>query len=152
MIETLIYAVIVAGVISFAVFSVWQFMDSGNRVRNQKELVENQRVLEQKIYWLLQSVSAINSPAAGDAGGVLSVNKIGFAENPAVIDVESGVARLRRGTNPPLPITDGSYVSVQNLSFQHLVFSGQPAIKVIGALFNDYTSTSVNIDTTILIR
>lgn len=152
LIETLLYTTITTMVISLAIFAAYQMIDAGGRVEQAKELAENQKFLEQKIYYALQNVSSVNSPATGATTAVLSVNKIGSAENPIVIDAEANTARIKRGTAPAVPITDNFYVSVQELSFHQFDFSGQPAIKISGTLFNAFTSTTVAIDTTISVK
>ena len=152
LIETLIYATLVTVVTTFSILAVYQLIDTSDRGKNLEQLTENQRFLEQKIYWTLQSVSSINAPASGATTTSLSVNKIGFAENPVVIDVDSQTARIKRGTSPAILITNDSYVAVQDLSFHQFNFSGKPAIKVSGTLFNAFTSTTVAIDTTILVK
>lgn len=152
LIETLIYSALVTLITTFSVLAVYQLIDTGTRGKNLEQLNENQRFLEQKIYWTLQSVSAINSPASGATSTVLSVNKIGFADNPVVIDVVSDAARIKRGVEAASLITADSYVAVQDLVFHQFSFSGKPAIRVTGTIFNGFTSTTLAIDTTILIK
>ena len=152
LVETLLYAGLTTVIITFSILATYQLIESSNRVKSQKELVENQKLLEQKIYWVLQNVSAINSPATDATTTTLSVDKIGFAQNPVVVSVNSSTAFLQRGTGAALPITDDAYVAVQNLTFHQFDFSGQPAIQVSGTLFNGYTSTTAAINTTIIVR
>lgn len=152
LIEILIYAAITTVIITFSILTVYQFLEAGDRLRHQRELVESQQLLEQKISWALQSVSVINSPLAGATSTILSVDKIGFSENPVVIDVDGGAARLKRGSAPALQITNDAYSEVQNLSFRQFDFSGHPAIRISADLYNAFTSTTVNIDRTIIIR
>jgi len=151
LIETLIYSILTVIIIGFSILATYQIIESGNRGKNLRELVENQKLLEQKIYWTLQSVSAINEPLSGATSTVLSVNKIGFAENPVVIDSADNTARLKRGASFVQPITD-DFVSVQNLTFHQYDFAGRPAIKVEGALFNEFTSTTVSVNATIVVQ
>lgn len=152
LIETLIYAVLVTVVITFSILSVYQLIDSQSRNKHRKELVENQRLLEQKIYWTLQNNSVINSPSSGATTTSLSVNKIGFASNPVIIDVDGGVARLKLGSAAAQPITNGAYTEVQNFSFHQFDLSGQSAIRASGNLFDSFTSTTVALDTTIIVK
>lgn len=152
LIETLIYSALVTMITAFSILAVYQLIDTSIRGKNLEQLNENQRFLEQKIYWTLQSVSAINSPAIGATSTSLSVNKIGFADNPVVIDVVSDTARIKRGAEAASLITNDSYVALQDLAFHQFSFSGKPAIRITGALFNGFTSTTLSIDTTILIK
>lgn len=146
MLEILIYSALTAMILSFSILTVYELLNSGDRGRNLKELAENQKFLEQKIHWTLQNVSAINSPGAGATTTSLSVDKIGYSQNPVVIDVDAETARLKRGGGLPNPITDDFYVAVRDLSFHHLDLSGRSAIKVSGSLFNGFTSTTLPID------
>lgn len=151
LIETLIYAALTATIVTLAIFATFQMINAASRVRNQKEVVDNQKLLIQKIYWTLQSVSAINSPGSGATSTTLSVDKLGYGSNPVVINTASGAAWLKRGAGVAQPITDVSYVQTQNLNFHQFDFSGHPAIQVSGSLFNSYTSTTVAIGTTTIL-
>lgn len=149
LLETLLYSALVTVIVTFSVFAVHHFLDTTYRIKTQKELSENQRFLEQKIQWVLQSVSTINSPALNATSTSLSVDKIGYGSNPAVIDVDSGIARLKKGTGSAIPITS-DYSYIQELNFHRFSLSGRPAIKISGLLLNSFASTSVEIDTTIV--
>ena len=81
----------------------------------------------------------------------LSVNKLNFADNPVIIDIDNGVARLKRGSNPAIPITN-EYVVVQNLEFHNYDFSGRPAIQISGTLYNTLISTTIDLNTAILTK
>ncbi len=151
LIETLIYSAITTGLITVAILTVYQFIDGAARLKYHKELAENQKLLEQKIYWALQSVSAVNSPGVGATTTSLSVNKIGFAANPVVIDLDSGIVRLKRGAGAATQITN-DYSEIANLTFHQHNFDGRPAVKIDATLVNRQASTSIDIATTILIR
>lgn len=152
LIETLIYAAITTIILTFAILSAYQIIDGSDRAEHQRQLAENQRFFEQKIYWLLRGVSIVNVPASGATGAVLSVNKLNFPDNPVVVDVDAGVIRLKRGAGAALAITDEAYVGARNISFRHLNLSGHSAIKVSGNLFDSLTSATVAIDMTVLIK
>lgn len=151
LIEILVYAAITTVILTFGVLTLYQFVGSADRLRNLKEIAENKAFLEQKIIWTLQGVSAINSPSAGATTTSLSVTKINFSDNPVVIDLSDGVARLKRGSNAVNPITN-EYVEVKDLTFHNYDLSGRPAIKVNATLFNNYTSTTIDVATTILTK
>lgn len=152
LIEVIIYAAVTVIILTFAILSAYQIIEGSDRAEHQRQLAENQRFLEQKIYWLLQGVSTIDVPVSGATGAVLSVNKLNFPDNPVVIDVDAGVVRLKRGTGAALAITDEAYVEAQNISFHQLSLSGHPAIKVSGTLLDGLTSATAAIDMTVLIK
>ena len=151
LIEVLIYSALVMIILSFSLIVTYQFIEFNDRGKHLRELADNQKFLEQKIYWALQSVSAINSPAAGATSTALSVNKVGYGSNPIVINFSDGAARLSRGGGAYQPINN-DLVLVQDLSFHQFTFSGVPAIKIMGTLYDAFTSTTAAIDTTILTR
>ena len=151
LLETLVYSGIVAGIITVALLTAYQFIDGSDRLKYHWEMVENQKILEQKIYWTLQNISAINSPSAGATTTSLSINKLNFASNPVVIDSSGGIARLQRGGGAFNPITT-ELSEVRFLTFHRDDFDGRPAIKVDAEIFNPYSSTTIEIHTTIITK
>lgn len=151
LIETLIYATIVTGMVTFAILASYQLIESADKIRNQKEVAENKKFFEQKMYWVFQNISAINSPTTGATTTSLSVDKLSHADNPVVVDVNNGVVTLKQGSNPAIPITN-EYVAVQNLEFHNYDFSGRPAIQISGAMYNAFSSTSIDLNTVILTK
>lgn len=152
LIETLIYSALVTGLVTVAILATYQMIDARQRGKNLAELADSHRLLEQKIYWALQSVSALNSPGVGATTTSLSVDKIGYGNNPVVLDLDGGAARIKLGIGAAVPITNYHHVEVQDLFFHHYDFSGQPGIQVSATLFNAFTSTTVAIDTTIILE
>lgn len=147
LIETLIYAGIVGGVITVFILTAYQIIDFGDRLEKQRELGENQRFLVQKLNWVLSGVSTITTPTSGNTSVTLDVNKTGVGQ--LVVDESSGVMRLKTGAAEPI-ILINDYASVSNLQFEHLNFSGKSAIRVTAELGNDAATTSV--DATIIIN
>lgn len=150
LLETLVYSGIVTGIVTVALLTTYQFIDGADRLKYHWEMAENQKVLEQKIYWALQSISAINSPAAGATTTSLSINKLNFASNPVVIDLSGGIVRLQRG-GAFNPITT-ELSEVRSLTFHRDDFDGRPAIKVDAEIFNPYSSTTIEIHTTTITK
>lgn len=136
-------------IVSFTTLAAYQIINYQDRVRAQLELQENGKFLTQKIQWVLQNNSAVNSPSGGASGASLSVSKLSFAGNPLVVDLNGGVIRLKTGTANPVDITN-RYVSASNLTFNHYVLSGLSAIRARVTLQNSVGSTSV--DTTIFVK
>ncbi len=151
LIETLIYSAITTLFLTAALLMIYQMISSLQRGKNERELVENQKVLEQKIYWALQSVSAINSPAANATTTSLSVNRLNYGSNPILIDMNGGVARITKGAGAATPVTN-TYSDLQSMTFHQYSWDGRPAIRVQATLVNHVASTSVSIDTTIITK
>ncbi len=151
LIETLIYSALTTLIAAFAIIIAYQLIDSSDRLRSQREMAENKKFLEQKIYWALQNISTINSPTSGATSTSLSVTKLNYASNPVVIDGSQSVVKIQKGGGVAVPITN-EYVAAQDLNFHQFDFSGRPAIRVSGNLFNNFTSTTVDINFTILTK
>lgn len=152
LIEILIYAGLTTLIMSFAIMMVYQLLKANDQGRHQRELVENQKFLEQKIFWALQSVSAINYPGPNATSTSISINKVGYANNPVIIDdLASTTARIKIGAAAAQPIT-GDTIAVTELFFHQLSFSGQTAIEAAGTLTNLTASTSVSFDTIIVVK
>ena len=149
LIETLIYSALTAFILTFAILTAYQFIQNSDRLRYQRELSENKKFFEQKVHWTLQNISAINSPTVNATSTSLSINKLSYANNPVVIDTIDWIARIKKGSGSAIPITS-DYVTVQNLLFHQFSFSGRPAIKVSGTLYNSYSSTTVDLDFVVL--
>lgn len=152
LIETLIYAVLTTLIVTFALMATYQIIAYGDKGKNIRELAENQKFLTQKIYWALQSVSAVNNPALGATTTVLSVNKVGYGSNPVVIDdLASTSARMAKGAGTAQPLTNNR-VYVKDLTFHQFNFAGQTAIAVNVVLFNAVASTTATTTTTIILK
>src|SRR3989344_1222509 len=97
LIETLIYAGIISGFITISLLMVYNIIDFSASLAEQRGLIEGQRFLDQKLHWVLSNVSAVNSPVASSSSATLSINKIGFAQNPVVVDSLNGAVRVSYG-------------------------------------------------------
>jgi len=149
LIEILLYVSILGMIFGFTILAADQMISNYERLRYQRELMENQKFLTQKLIWLLQNNAAINSPAAGASADSLSVNKLNFSGNPLVIGLNGGRVWLTVGTSTPISLTN-NYVTVSNVSFTHFNFSGHDAIRFRANLINNVASTSI--DTTIRVK
>ncbi len=152
LIEILIYSALTTLIAAFALVSVYAMISYADRSRYLRELVENQKMLEQKIYWVLQNNSAINTPQSGATSTVLSVNKLSYASNPVVLDtLASTTARIKLGSAEANMITT-EFIEIQDLSFRRTDVSGQPVMRVYGRLFEPHTSSTVEIMTSIPVK
>lgn len=149
LIETLIYAAIVSGFVVLGLVITYQMIDFQDDLNGAKELYENQRFLTQKINWVLSGLSVINNPAVGAVGASISASKIGFSPNPLVIDSLGGTARLSIGGGAAVALTN-NFVTVSDLSFENINFSGKNFVRAKATLFNGRSSTTI--DSLILIR
>lgn len=148
LIEILAYSGIVTIFVAAAVLASYGMIDYSGRVQKQLEVNENRQFLVQKIGWILQNNSTINSPASGSSGSSLSVNKLNFGNNPLIVNSSNGKVWLTAGGSPVNLTSDR--VTIGNLTFEHQVFSSISAIKVSGTVLNDVASTTI--DTTFYVK
>ncbi len=149
LVEVLIYAGIVTMIITFALLGTYQIIDYQDRLEDQLEVTENSKFLIQKIAWVLQNNSAINSPVLGSSGLSLSVNKLNYGSNPLVITLSNGRVWLSAAGASAVSLTN-SRVTASNLIVDHLNFSNQSAIRFRVTLENSIASSTV--DTTVFIK
>lgn len=147
LIETIIYIGIIAIIISSFLLISQQIIFSASRTRQQIELTENQKFLVQKINWLLRNIDSINTPSPNTSSGILSINKVGFNDNPMVLSLADNVVYLTTGstTTSTAPLTNNSVI-VTSLTFYQLTFSSssQNAIRVTADMENDVASTTID--------
>ncbi len=143
LIETIIYTLIVSFVISSFLFIIANTLASADRADRNLRLIDERQFMIQKIDWALQSVLAVNSPAAGGSGATLSVDKIGFLSNPVVVDLAAGKLRIKQGSGAAVPITI-SEITVSNPVFTYTVSGSEHRIRFTATLTNSATTTSVD--------
>ena len=149
MIEILMYVGIVMIIFTFSFLTVYQILDSRNRVKNQREVAETQKFIIQKMYWVLQNNSAINSPAASATSTSISVNKLSGVTNPLVVSWGSGNIYLKEGAGQQVALTNNIATS-SNVIFTHYNFSGHDFIRLQAVVGN--ATASSTIDTTIFVK
>ena len=123
LIEVLIYCLFVSFMIGSVIGAAYGII-SGESSLNLKTITEEEANFAlRKIEWALSGVSAINSPVSGASASVLSINKVGFAENPLTIDLSSSTLETKTSTGGPDNLTSG-WVEASNLLFSHIAASG----------------------------
>ena len=73
----------------------------------------------QKIAWVLDDASAINTPVANTTSSTLSVDKASSTQNSYVFDITDGVARLAVGGAAPVPLVSDRVI-VDELTFWYV--------------------------------
>ena len=123
LIETLIYAILVAFIISGVLISVYQMIQGSATLNTRIVAEEEVNFIFRKIVWALAGAYDINSPGTGDTGTTLSVDKENFSDNPIVLDLNSGNLRIKRGGEEAV-ILNNEHVAISNATFEHLASSG----------------------------
>ena len=123
LIETLIYAILVAFIISGVLISVYQMIQGSATLNTRIVAEEEVNFIFRKIVWALAGAYNINSPGAGDTGTTLSVDKENFSDNPIVFALDSGNLSIKRDDEDPV-ILNNENVAIQNIIFEHLASVG----------------------------
>ncbi len=118
LIETIIYTALFSLIIGLVVGAVYNIIEGSEDLQKNIIVDAEAHFLIRKIEWALAGVVAINSPASGLTGTSLSVNKINYAQNPVVFDLDSNNLRVKKGLASPV-ILNGA-VTISDLQFEHL--------------------------------
>ena len=121
LIEVLIYTAILTVILTGVLATFYSIINTSDSLRNQIELVENSKFLEQKLRWALTGATQINTPGLGSTSDTLSIERPG-AGSPLVFDLSNGIVRMASGSGDPVPITN-DFVIVSSLSFKNFSFS-----------------------------
>ena len=158
LIETIVYICLVSFIVSSALITTYQILDSQSALKEKIEIEEEMNFLIRKLSWALSGLGTINQPAANTTSTILSINKINYSQNPLVFDLNSDNMRLKRGTAGAI-ILNSSTVALENLLFEHIAASStRPAgIKVTMAMAfkpppGQATTSSSSIETIIYSR
>ncbi|MEK7576345.1 MAG: prepilin-type N-terminal cleavage/methylation domain-containing protein [Patescibacteria group bacterium] len=126
LIEVLVYIALLSILLSGALAVTYQVLQSSESVQAKTTIDEESDFIFHKFDWALNN-STINSPVAGTADPILSLNKAGFAQNPIVFDLNSGNIRIKRGTQTANELNSVN-IKITNLLFTHIAPStGKPA-------------------------
>lgn len=119
LIETVIYTALFSVIIGLTVGAVYQIIEGSGNL--QKNIIADSEALflTRKIEWALSGVSVVNSPTSGLTGTSLSVDKINYAQNPIVFDLDSNNLRVKKGLASPV-ILNSVNVTISDLQFEHL--------------------------------
>lgn len=122
-------------VLTFFLFSLLQ-----SRIKNQTIAEVEQQGLQvmQAITQIVRNADTINSPAVGTSSASLSLNTYTALNNPTVLDLTGGLARIQEGGTTAVPLTNGRVI-VSGITFQNLSRASTPGVVRI-----QFTVTHVN--------
>jgi len=147
LIETIIYAALFSTIIGLVIGAVYQIVDGSGALEKSITTDTEAHFLTRKIEWALSSVSVINLPASGATGATLSVDKVSYAENPIIFDLDANNLRIKKGAGNPI-ILNSSNVVISDLQFQHLA----PGTYRPAAVQFSFKANGENYSTTIYLR
>ncbi len=144
LIELIIYIAISSFVLGalFALYgSIYQL-----RVKNES-IAEGEQQGQQIIQIISQTVrnaANINSPTAGTAGSILSLQTYSISTDPTIFTISNGIVSIQEGIGAPMALNSPK-VTVSNLVFQNLARSGTHGIVKISFTIN-YTNGSTKVE------
>lgn len=137
LIETLIYAVLVAIIIGGILVAIYQIIQGASTLRTRIVAEEETNFIFRKIAWALAGAFDINSPGGGGTGTTLSVDKKNFPDNPIVFNLDSGNLTVKRGGGETTLLNNDNII-VSNVAFKHLPAGGdKPEGVKISVLVDD---------------
>ncbi|HEY4496643.1 MAG TPA: hypothetical protein VI432_00645 [Candidatus Paceibacterota bacterium] len=124
LIETLIYSILVAGLLAGALISVYQLLEGSEELNLITTTEEEANFILRKIQWALTGIDSINFPGPGDSDSILITNKINYAQNPILFQLDGTDIKMSRGGGS-LNSLNSSRVTIENLLFTHLASAGE---------------------------
>ncbi len=123
LLETLLYSVIFAVILSFTVVSFYQIIRSHSQ--NQASItVQNEgNFFLQKIAWAFSGAQTINQFSASPGALSFSVNKYNSPDNPIVFAFSGGALNFSRGGEAPVPLSNNN-VQIANIAGSYGPASG----------------------------
>ncbi len=115
LIEVIVYIALFSIVLSGAVLSAYHMIESSGRTSDKVAFDEDLNFIRRKIDWVLSDVDTINDPKGSTSLQELSLNKIGYANNPIQLHQSGNLIEINeRGDWEAL---NSSTTPVSNLRF-----------------------------------
>lgn len=126
LIETLIYGLLVSGMILVSVLFSLSISEGNQSARAYQEVQQNARMAMER---MIQEIRAANNLDAagsvfGTSPGTLSLTHDDASKSPTVFDVSGEILRIRQGTGAIIPLTS-DLVRVTTLTFTNLSVSNR---------------------------
>jgi len=119
LIELILYIALVSIFISAAITFAWDIIYGRAKSQVQLEVLQNLKLVSQKINYEIRSASAINSVTATS----LSLASLDAAHNPTVIDLNAGAVRIGYGADANCPSSSPCSVTSNLVNVSSLTFS-----------------------------
>lgn len=120
--ETLIYMTIVSFIVTSLVLVCWNIISSGAKSTRQQEAYSSARLLAEKLKYEIRNADGINISSsdfdvnlADETGKKISLVTIA-PNDPILIDVVDGQARITLGASTPIALTPDN-INVTDLTF-----------------------------------
>lgn len=119
--ETLIYMTVVSIIVTSLVLLCWNIISAGEKNVRQQEVYGSARLLAEKIKYKIRNADHINATSdfdvnlAGDSSKKISLS-YAAPNNPTLINVVSGQARVTLGAASPVFLTPDNF-TVTELTF-----------------------------------
>lgn len=121
LIETLIYGLLVSGMILAAVLFSLNVSDGNEKARAYQEVQQNARMAMERIVQEVRSASDLDSAGStfNASPGVLSLINNYAAKSPTVFSVSNNILNVQQGAAQPVALTS-NLVKVTGLTFTNL--------------------------------
>lgn len=160
LIETLIYGLLVSGMILAATTFSLNVSEGNERARAYQEVQQNARMAMERIVQEIRSAGDLNSGGStfGSNPGVLSLSHNYPAKNPTIFDISGEKLRISQAGAATTTLTS-DLVRVTNLTFTNLSVSSRTknigislTVEHVNPGNNDIYAASTTIETSAVIR
>ena len=156
LIDTLLYSVIFATMMSFVIITLYQTVDSRKGSEGRLEVETEADFVMKKFQWMLAGGTVIE-PISGASTTRLSVNKFNEPMNPLTVELSDGAILMSKGGGFPV-VLNSSNVSANELLFHHFSASGnrpagvQISLSLVASTTANIVKASTSYQTTIYLR
>jgi len=121
LIETIIYALIISGVVTSATIFSLNILEGQQRARAFQEVQQNARFAMERIIQEIRSANTLNtaSSAFDVSPGFISLNHEDASKDPTIFGVSNYILVIKQGSAATTSLTSGD-VKVTNLIFRNL--------------------------------
>ncbi|MBI2013729.1 MAG: prepilin-type N-terminal cleavage/methylation domain-containing protein [Candidatus Colwellbacteria bacterium] len=153
LIETIIYAAILALTIGFVLSATYQIILGSEDIERIAAVEEEANFILGKFRWAMASASDINSPASGVSGDSLSIDRFNYNDNPVEFDLNGTNIRIQKNNGGWLELNSERTI-ISNLEFTHIASVGdRPAGVRINLDIQDYLEENERVfETTIYLH
>lgn len=138
LVEALVYITLMSITLVSIVTLMYWILDSRSKTQVIAE-VESQSVLAiDEISQRIRNATGVNSPTPGNSSSTLSLAVLDGAKNPTIIDLSSGVIRIKEGANAEVAVTT-TRVNISGLTFFNVTRVGTP-----GSIKANFTANYIN--------
>ncbi len=127
LLETVLYLALFTLLMGSVVLTVYYLIQENTRIQAKTIVYQEGNFLFRKLDWAFQGATSVQYPVAGTTDSQLRLVKI---SGPVELQLSSGKVQLKQGAGLFVDLNN-DFVTVTNLSFQHVVASGGKPASVV---------------------